>query len=225
MLAFFKSGRRVAISPGVPIGGRSSLELFDDSALTKRVADVVYRSVLSTWIVDFIGNPGKHLTRARIVAASGGPRLLIQVNWFGRSDVSDTRPSWLLVVTMLWLVGMSRDGLSQEANLTAAPHGTDSPQKFENGFQICWRNIAHRGDPNPSKTDSEAAIEIFDRSANELAVCHVANAIRTADPSASGVSIYDVSARKPGFIAVAAVYTERKQSNRWKSTVQGRCGR
>jgi hypothetical protein len=35
----------------------------------------------------------------------------------------------------------------------------------------------------------------------------VAIAIRAADSSATGVSIYDVSARKPGFIAVAAVYT------------------
>jgi len=41
---------------------------------------------------------------------------------------------------------------------------------------------------------------------NKSAVCRVANAIRATDPTFSGVSIYDVSALKPGFIEVAAVY-------------------
>ena len=62
------------------------------------------------------------------------------------------------------------------------------------------------GDPNPSEADPDAKIEIFDEKARELGVCRVFAAIKAADASATGTSIYDVSARKPGFIAVAAVY-------------------
>ncbi len=47
--------------PGVvhrlPIAGRGGLELIDRGALAKRVTDVVYRSVLSAWIIDLIRNP------------------------------------------------------------------------------------------------------------------------------------------------------------------------
>jgi hypothetical protein len=63
-----------------------------------------------------------------------------------------------------------------------------------------------------SHADPGAKIEIFNEKARELAVCHVFAAIKTADSSAIGVSIYDVSARKPGFIAVAAVYSRTSGS-------------
>jgi len=88
----------------------------------------------------------------------------------------------------------------------AAVHGLDAPRKFENGFQIFWRSTSVAGDPQPGETDPEAKIRIFEGPQRELVVCRLASSIRSFDPAFSGVSIYDVSARRPGFIAVAAVY-------------------
>ncbi len=113
----------------------------------------------------------------------------------------------LTIATFLY--GLPGSSVAQLADVTlAAPYGTDAPRRFENGFQIFWRNTEVPGDPNfRETTDPDAVVRIFDSSSHELAVCDVMNAIRTADPNASGVSIYDVSARKPRFIAVAAVYS------------------
>jgi hypothetical protein len=88
----------------------------------------------------------------------------------------------------------------------AAVQGSDAPSKFENGLQILWRSTSLPGDPQPGEADPEAKIRIFEGPQRELVVCRLASSIRSFDPAFSGVSIYDVSARRPGFIAVAAVY-------------------
>lgn len=94
----------------------------------------------------------------------------------------------------------------------AAVPGGDTPSKFENGLQIFWRSTSFPGDPNPGEADPEARVRVFAGAKHELAVCHVAGAIESFDPSFTGVSIYDVSARQPGLIVVAAVYS-RASSN------------
>ncbi len=115
----------------------------------------------------------------------------------------------LLSTVVAALFGFPAGSPAQDANITvAAPNATDTPNKFENGFQIFWRSAEPPDTPNFSEiSDPDAVIRIFDSSGHKLSTCRVMDAIWTADPSASGVSIYDVSARKPGFIAVAAVYT------------------
>ena len=67
--------------------------------------------------------------------------------------------------------------------------------------------------PIQSENDPDATIEIFDNAAHQLAVCRVAPAILATDATFTSVSIWDVSARKPGFIAVAAVYTRTELPN------------
>ena len=99
-------------------------------------------------------------------------------------------------------------GYSQEA--TSKPvdvHWENGPSKFENGLQILWRDTPSPGTPNAAEYDPEANVEIFDGAEGKSVVCHVASAIREIDSTLSGVSISDVSARNPGFIAVAAVYS------------------
>jgi hypothetical protein len=128
--------------------------------------------------------------------------------------MSKRRSLWLLVLPLLVFLELPVNGLSQEVSLeTASVEGGDSPSKFENGFQIFWRNTEVAGDPNSDAADPEAKIKIFEGAASELAVSRVADVLRAADPNFSGVSIYDVSARKPGFIAVAAVYSRAKGNN------------
>jgi hypothetical protein len=122
----------------------------------------------------------------------------------GDSVVSKIRPPWLISAMMFCFIGFPSSCLAREVNFKFAT--LLSPSKIENGFLIIWRNTGMPGDPNPSDADPDAKIEIFDEEARELAVCRVFAAIKAADPSATGTSIYDVSARKPGFIAVAAVY-------------------
>jgi hypothetical protein len=117
--------------------------------------------------------------------------------------------SLLLSAIAMCLFGLPQSSNAQSADLeVAAPNGTDVPNKFENGFQIFWRSAEPPDTPNFDEiTDPDAVIRIFDSSSHDLSVCQVMKAIRTADPNATGVSIYDVSVRKPGFIAVAAVYS------------------
>lgn len=114
----------------------------------------------------------------------------------------------LISVVPICLFGMPQANTAQPAVMSvAAPNGTDIPNKFENGLQIFWRNADDSDIPNAADiTDPEAPVRIFDSSFRELVVCQVMRAIREADPDATGVSIYDVSARRPGFIAVAAMY-------------------
>ncbi len=125
--------------------------------------------------------------------------------------MSKTRPPWQFIAIVIYFALILPDAYCQETNLTVATvHGTDSPSKFENGFQIFWRSTPLAGDPNADQGDPEAAIEIFNNSANELAICRVATAIRADDATVSGISIYDGSARNPGFIAVAVVYARKE---------------
>lgn len=82
------------------------------------------------------------------------------------------------------------------------------PQKFENGLEIFWRD-----DPvlpsNANSTDKhrDAVVEIFDRAGTQLAICLVKDYLKTNDSRLLDVGLWDVSARRPGYIAVAAVYT------------------
>jgi hypothetical protein len=114
----------------------------------------------------------------------------------------------LLAAAMLYFVGEQSRAFPQGTTITVASvEGGDAPSKFEHGLQIFWRNTSFPGDPQPGETDPEARVRIFEGAKRELAVCHLARTIRSFDPDFTGVSIYDVSARSPGFIAVAAVYT------------------
>ena len=110
----------------------------------------------------------------------------------------------LLAATLFCLVGEPLSAHSQEnpVEIAAVP-GNDAPSKLENGFQIFWRSTWVPGNPQPGATDPEARIRIFEDAHQLLVVCRVATAIRSFDPTFTGVSIYDVSARQPGFIAGA----------------------
>jgi hypothetical protein len=97
-----------------------------------------------------------------------------------------------LFVTLICLAGLQR---------------ASAQSKLENGFQIRWKSTAMEGAPNPAAYDPEAKIEIFEASGAKLTTCHVVDVLRAADVHFRGVSIYDVSARRDDFIAVAAVYS------------------
>ena len=118
-----------------------------------------------------------------------------------------------LLVTIAGLVTLPPESRCQDNSFAIAhPFGTDAPQKFDNGLQIFWRD-SNPNEPIQSEKDPDATIEIFDNAAHQLAVCRVAPAILAFDAAFTGVSIWDVSARKPGFIAVAAVYTRTALPN------------
>lgn len=96
---------------------------------------------------------------------------------------------------------------------TVVSHGTDFPQKFENKLQVFWRSSPLPGAPNLSDTDPQATLEIYADTGRPLSTIPVVPAIRSFDPAVTGALIYDVSARDPGFIAVAAVYTRSNLPN------------
>ncbi len=117
----------------------------------------------------------------------------------------------LLLAVMFCFVSELSYGYPQGIAIKIATvPGADAPSKFENGLQIFWRSTSLPGDPQPGEGDPEARIRIFAGAERELAVCLLARTIRSFDPNFTGVSIYDVSARQPGFIAVAAVYSKAK---------------
>ena len=119
-----------------------------------------------------------------------------------------TRAPWLVLAAIPCFVTLPGTVYSQEVNSKPViVHWEYGPSKFENGLQILWRDTPLPGTPNAAEYDPEAKLEIFDGADGKSVVCHVASAIRTIDSTFSGISIYDVSARKPGFIAVAAAYT------------------
>ncbi|MGA7413172.1 MAG: hypothetical protein WBW33_22035, partial [Bryobacteraceae bacterium] len=127
--------------------------------------------------------------------------------------MDQTRAPQVLILTAILCLAIASQGYCQGTDLKIANfRGPYGPSKFENGFQIFWRNTAGVAVPEPSDTDPDAPVAIFDRSVNQLVTCRVAQAMRAIDPVVSGVAIDDVSVRKPGFIAVAAVYT-RKRGN------------
>ncbi len=114
----------------------------------------------------------------------------------------------LLVAGLFCVVAGLSSGHSHESPVQiAAVPGKDAPSKFENGFQIFWRSTWVPGNPQLDGTDPEARVRIFENAHQQSVVFSVASAIRSFDPGFMGVSIYDVSARRPGFIAVAAVYS------------------
>jgi hypothetical protein len=80
------------------------------------------------------------------------------------------------------------------------------PQKFENGLQIFWWDRAFLVGRGEAQSGRDSTIEVLDPSSKRLASCNVARALRQIDSSYADVSIYDVSARNPGYIAVAAFY-------------------
>lgn len=139
-----------------------------------------------------------------------------QVRWMRRfqktkldlGEYVDTARFCLLAAVLFCFVGELSSAYPEiNAVKIAAVQGADAPSKFENGLQIFWRSTSFPGDPHPGGTDAEARVRIFEGAQRELVVCRLASAIRSFDPSFTGVSIYDVSARRPGFIAVAAVYS------------------
>lgn len=123
--------------------------------------------------------------------------------------MSGARMFWLLAGLAVYFAGSSSGGYSQaiekDVPIARLPGG-DIPSKIENGFQIFWHINESPGNPNATENDPDAMVRIFEGAAFERAACRVFLAISQADPTATGISIYDVSARKPGFIAVAAVY-------------------
>lgn len=119
----------------------------------------------------------------------------------------------LFCVTIACLLAAPVEGRSQNPTLVIAhPFGMDGPQKFDNGLQIFWRDSTS-GQPIEDEADPDAPVEIFDNDNHQLAALRVAPAIVAIDPTFTSVSIWDVSARKPGFIAVAAVYARTKLPN------------
>ena len=119
--------------------------------------------------------------------------------------MSQRRTTWLVLAAMTCFFG--RGYCQEPSSKPVTAHWEDGPSKFDNGLQIRWRGTAQPGAPDASEYDPEAKVEIFDGADGASVVCHVASAVRTSDSTSSGISIYDVSARKPGFIVVAAVYS------------------
>ncbi len=124
--------------------------------------------------------------------------------------MKSTRFSSALIYALLSGLSTPGSGLSQTQTVPTAY--SSGPSKFENGFQIYWESTPSPGDFNLDLTDPEAKIEILETATKRLVTVHTVAAIRTLDPAITGVSVYDVSARKPGFIAVAAVYTRRQNT-------------
>lgn len=113
-----------------------------------------------------------------------------------------------LITILFGFIDKGLSALAQQSTIQVATvPGADAPSKFENDLQIFWRNTPHPGDPPFHPADPEAKIRIFEGAEHEPVICSVASTIRSFDLNFSGVSIWDVSARRPGWIAVAAVYT------------------
>jgi hypothetical protein len=114
--------------------------------------------------------------------------------------------SVITALAILSIIPSEMPGQTSALKVSTRPGSTEAPQKFENGLQIFWRNEDFAIGPSRPASNSDSTIEVFDPSRKIVAVCNLTKIIDEADPKITDVSVYDVSARYPGYIAASAVY-------------------
>jgi hypothetical protein len=109
-------------------------------------------------------------------------------------------------LAILSIIPLEMPGHTSALKVPTRPGSTEAPQKFENGLQIFWRNEDFAMGPGQPASNLDSTVGVFDPSRKIMVSCNLTKVIHEADSKSTDVSVYDVSARYPGYIAVSAVY-------------------